>query len=124
LLANGKIDYRALAEAQPLPPSGPPADEPPATPEEQIVAGVFGELTGASAVSRHADFFALGGHSLLATRAVSRIGQRLGKPLELRLIFEHSTVAGFAAAVAAVDASDSVPATPIERIDRERFRIG
>lgn len=105
-------------------PNASHVNEPPATLEEQVVAEVFRELTAVKAVSRHDDFFALGGHSLLATRAVSRIGQRLGKSIELRLIFEHSTVAGFADAVAGVEASANVQGTRIERVDRERFRIG
>ena len=123
-LANGKIDYKGLADPQAVTPNASHVNEPPATLEEQVVADVFRELTAVKAVSRHDDFFALGGHSLLATRAVSRIGQRLGKSIELRLIFEHSTVAGFADAVAGVEASDNVQGTRIERVDRERFRIG
>jgi amino acid adenylation domain-containing protein len=125
-LANGKLDRRTLAQLEPVKPasSAESSGEPPATPEERVVAEVFAQLTGAPDVSRDDDFFALGGHSLLATRAVSRIGQRLGTSIELRLIFEHGSVASLAAAIAALDRTEAAPALPIGRVDRERFRLG
>jgi amino acid adenylation domain-containing protein len=119
-LPNGKLDRRALADVAPTATD----DAPPRSSEEVAVAEVFAELTGAERVGREDDFFALGGHSLLATRAVSRLAERLGKPIELRLLFEQRTVASFAAAIAALDASAAPLGSRIERVDRERFRAG
>jgi amino acid adenylation domain-containing protein len=120
-LANGKTDLAALEAL-----SGPRVRtrryEAPETPTEQAVAEVFAELTHTEGVGRHDDFFELGGHSLLATRAVSRIGDRFGKTVPLRLLFEHPTVAECAAAVDAVAAATAEEAVPIVRLDRERFR--
>jgi pristinamycin I synthase-3/4 len=123
-LPNGKTDHHTLARMQPAPAGPESAHEPPRTPEERAVAETFGELTGTDRVGRQDDFFALGGHSLLATRAVSRLGERLGKVIELRLIFEHRTVADFAAAVAALEDAGAAPLPRIRRVDRERFRVG
>ena len=121
-LPNGKLDRRALEHA--AAPAPATAAEPPRTPEEVAVAEVFAELTGTTGISRDDDFFALGGHSLLATRAVSRLAERLAKPIELRLLFEQRTVSSFAAAIAALDASPDPRIPRIERVDRERFRTG
>ncbi len=68
---NGKLDRKALPE---------PVFEarefraPPATPIEQIVAGIFAEVLGVERVGADDDFFMLGGNSLLATQVTSRIG--------------------------------------------------
>jgi acyl-coenzyme A synthetase/AMP-(fatty) acid ligase len=122
-LPNGKLDRQTLNRMKPEAARAATVHEPPETAEERAVADVFAELTGAAQVGRQDDFFALGGHSLLATRAVSRLSERLGKAIELRLVFEHRTVAGLAAAVAALEAS-TAGAPRIERVDRDRFRMG
>ncbi len=117
-LPNGKLDRRSLTD-QPSPTTQHPT-QPPQTPTEHAVAEIYAQLTTTQPINRHDDFFALGGHSLLATRAVARLSERLEKAIDLRLIFEHRTVAALAAAVDALDAS---PGTRIEPLDRERFRI-
>ena len=86
------------------------------------MAEVFAELTSAAQVGRTDDFFALGGHSLLAARAVSRLGDRFGRDVPLRLLFEHPTVAELAAAVAVLADAPGEASAPVARLDRERFR--
>ena len=66
---------------------------------EQTVAGVFSEVLGRSAARRDSNFFRLGGHSLLAVRATLLCQERLEVGLPIRSLFEHPTVAGFAATV-------------------------
>ncbi|GGZ64689.1 hypothetical protein GCM10010371_25440 [Streptomyces subrutilus] len=98
---NGKLDRRAL----PAPPEeGVVRAEfaAPATATEELAAAVWAEVLGTGRIGRHDDFFALGGHSLRATRAVSRLGARLGTGVPLRLLFEHPTLDGFAAALDAL----------------------
>ena len=92
LTTTGKVDRRAL----PDPPSSPVAESeyvPPATPVEEVLAGVWAELLGVERVGAHDSFFELGGHSLLATRIVSRVRQLFGMELPLRAFFAAPTVA-------------------------------
>ncbi len=115
LSPSGKIDRRALPD---------PAFEEtvekiaPRTPTEEIVAGMFGELLGASDVGAEADFFALGGHSLLATQLASRIRKAFGIELPLAELFSGSTVAQIAERIEA--ASGAEPAPPIVRAASEQ----
>jgi hypothetical protein len=100
LTAHGKVDVRAL----PVPEADAAVRtvfEPPGTEAEELVALVFTELLPVERVGRHDDFFALGGHSLLAIRVIARVRAVVGLDLPVRLLFDRSTVAGFAAAVEA-----------------------
>jgi amino acid adenylation domain-containing protein len=95
LTPNGKLDRRALPDPDPLDGTGG-RFEPPATPLEDRIAALWGDLLGLEQVGRHDSFFALGGHSLLATRVVARVQEELGIDLPLRRLFETPTVAGLA----------------------------
>jgi amino acid adenylation domain-containing protein len=98
--ANGKLDRKAL----PAPESndGPAAARvEPRTPTEAIVAELWGDVLHRE-LGADDDFFELGGHSLLALRVLARTGERLGVRVPLRVIFEASTVSGFAARVDAL----------------------
>jgi amino acid adenylation domain-containing protein len=50
-------------------------------------------------IFRESDFFALGGDSLMAVRLIVEIEERFKCSLGISLLFEHSTLAGLAAAV-------------------------
>ncbi|MDV6293933.1 non-ribosomal peptide synthetase, partial [Rhodococcus aetherivorans] len=95
LNASGKLDRKAL----PAPVFEAREFRAPATPIEEIVAGVFAEVLGVGRVGADDDFFALGGNSLVATQVVSRLGAALDARVPVRELFEASTVTALAAAV-------------------------
>jgi amino acid adenylation domain-containing protein len=116
--ATGKVDRRALPD-----PDFSGADarehEPPATPDEALLAGVWAEVLGTERVGAGDDFFELGGHSLLATQAVSRIRALFGVELPLRALFEAPVLRAQARRIAAQRAAGGgAPAGPIPRADR------
>jgi acyl carrier protein len=71
---------------------------------EQI-ARIWEEILGVRNVAPDADFFELGGTSLHAARVVTKTRAAFGVKLSPQTLFEHSTLAGFAAQVAAAPAS-------------------
>jgi amino acid adenylation domain-containing protein len=95
LTANGKLDEQAL----PPPRRSTGTADSAETETERQVAAAWQELLGVPAIGRHDNFFELGGHSLRVTRAVARIAEQRGVDIPLVTLFEHPTVAGFAAAV-------------------------
>jgi len=93
LTPNGKVDRRAL----PVPErAGASADVVTATPLEELLAAIWGEVLRVDQVGVHDNFFDLGGHSLTAIQVVSRIRQAFGVEVALRSVFERPTVAALA----------------------------
>jgi acyl carrier protein len=74
---------------------------PPGTETEKILAQLWSDLLGVKDVGIHDNFLELGGDSLMATRLISRMKDRFQQDLPVRLIFEASTIAELAKAVAA-----------------------
>ncbi len=97
---SGKLDRSALPDPTHTRGASGPAYAAPRDETERVVAEVWADVLGLDRVGLDDSFFDLGGHSLLATMAVSRIAQRLGREVELRTVFEHPTVRGFAPVVA------------------------
>ncbi|MET8873402.1 non-ribosomal peptide synthase/polyketide synthase [Nocardia sp. NPDC004604] len=93
LTSSGKLDRRAL----PDPVLTVEAYRAPTTSAELAVAEVFAAVLGLERVGLDDDFFALGGNSLVATQIAARIGAIAGVEVPVRLLFEYSTVAAFAA---------------------------
>ncbi|NDK88465.1 amino acid adenylation domain-containing protein [Gordonia desulfuricans] len=94
LTPSGKLDRKAL----PAPMITTRAFRAPASPVEEIVAGVFADVLGITGgVGADDDFFELGGNSLAATRVVARIGAALDTTVPVSMIFEASTVSKLAA---------------------------
>ncbi len=98
-LPNGKLDRRALPSPASLRPVMATAYEPPRTPLEQRLAGIWAAVLQLDRVGIHDNFFELGGHSLLATRIISRVRDDFGIEVPLRTLFDTPTIAGMIAAL-------------------------
>jgi len=88
LLANGKLDRRALMgmaakpiRTHPVPQNG----------TEEILCGLFAEILGAPQVAVDQSFFEAGGHSLLAVSLVSKLRSLFGSDISLDQILDHPT---------------------------------
>jgi amino acid adenylation domain-containing protein/thioester reductase-like protein len=89
---HGKLDRRALpALAVELSATRP------RWPFEELLCGLFAEVLGLGSIGVDDDFFELGGHSLLATRLIGRVRTLVHVDVPVRVLFEQSTVAEFAA---------------------------
>ena len=121
LTRTGKVDRRAL----PAPSS---ADEDrrreaeravAKSPVEELLAVIWSDLLGVSAVAPEDNFFELGGQSLLATRMISRVRTVIGVDLPLRAVFEEPTLAGFAALAGRAQEGDThTTVPPLVRVPR------
>ena len=112
LTRNGKLDRKRL----PVPAGDAATSEAGAAPiggREVLLCGLFAELTGATVVGRHDDFFSLGGDSIGAIRLVSLARGRGGLAIQVRDVFAHPSAASLAlvAGVADPAAIDNLPAT-------------
>ncbi len=132
---TGKLDRRALPTPEFASSSG---FREPVTATEEIVAGIFADLTGGARVGADDSFFEVGGNSLSATRATARINEAFGTALTVREFFEVPTVSALATRVdehaglerprlTASERPDRIPLAPAqERIwaDNQRTRGG
>ncbi|MFD6433352.1 amino acid adenylation domain-containing protein [Streptomyces venezuelae] len=106
---NGKIDRKALPDPAPARASSTPAAEP-ANPTEALLADVWADVLKLDDVGVNDNFFELGGHSLLAFQLASRVSAAIGRDVPLKVVFEHPTVAGMAAATGSFQESgDTTP---------------
>jgi len=71
----------------------------PATPTQELIAGIWTDILELDRIGIHDNFFQLGGHSLLATRVVSRIRSVLEVELALAVLFDQPTIAEIAVTI-------------------------
>ncbi|PYP88083.1 MAG: beta-ketoacyl synthase [Blastocatellia bacterium AA13] len=72
----------------------------PRTETEKLIARIWGELLGVEKIGIYDNFLDLGGDSLQAVRLMSRMRDAFNQDFPVRLIFEVSTVAELAKAIA------------------------
>ncbi len=92
LMANGKLDRRALPEPEQR--SQPFVE--PRTPLEQKVAKIWEDALGIDSVGAHDNFFELGGHSLSALGVANQLRDLAGGQVSLGLVLRAPTVAQLA----------------------------
>jgi amino acid adenylation domain-containing protein len=113
LTSNGKLNRKAL----PLLISGTTdAYRPPVTPTEVLLCRIWSEVLDVAQVGLDDDFFALGGHSLLAVRVASRVGEALGRKIELGLLFAHPSLVEVAAQLDRSAAADGDGADTLDAL--------
>lgn len=118
---HGKVDRKALL-ALDVSNAGEKKYTAPETEVEVKLAKIFADVLKVETVGIHDSFFELGGHSLLATRCVSLIRQEFKLELQLRVLFENSTVAQLAESFET--ASDTLILPDIEVVsDRENMEL-
>ncbi|WP_216587245.1 non-ribosomal peptide synthetase, partial [Streptomyces brasiliscabiei] len=110
---NGKLDVRALPDAEPA--VALSAGRGPRTPVEEVLCRLFAEVLGLPRTGAEDNFFDLGGHSLLATRLISRARTELGAELAIRDLFEAPTPETLA-----LRAATGQPARPVLEPAAER----
>nr|CAA06323.1 LchAA protein [Bacillus licheniformis]CAA71582.1 first subunit of lichenysin synthetase [Bacillus licheniformis] len=118
--ANGKVDRRALP--QPDVEAQTAEYKAPLTETEQLLADIWQEVLGIDRIGITDNFFALGGDSIKGIQMVRRLQQH-GWKLEMKDLFQHSTIGELSAYVQAADdqpidqnpVEGEVTLTPIQR---------
>ena len=108
---NGKLDTGALPapEYQDL-----DRYRAPATPVEEILAGIYARVLGLERVGVDDSFFDLGGDSLSAMRVIAAINTGLDAGLAVRALFDAPTVARLAPRIGE-EAGRREPLVPVQR---------
>ena len=123
LTPNKKVDRKALPVFHDATSERKQAESP-RNPTEELLAQIWAEVLRRDAFGIHDNFFELGGHSLLVTRVIARVRNAFGVELPIRAVFEHPTIAGFAAVVvAARDQRDALALPPIVAVPRTANRM-
>jgi amino acid adenylation domain-containing protein len=93
--------------------------------DEQLVLAIWREVLARDDLGMSDDFFEVGGHSLVATRVMTRLRERAGVTLPLRVLFEHPTAEALAAALRTERARGTAPvlAGTLRRASRERRAV-
>ncbi|MEV6012230.1 SDR family NAD(P)-dependent oxidoreductase [Streptomyces sp. NPDC051976] len=123
-MAEGLREWAALTDLDTLVAAGTAAPDPgqprfprprlrteylaPRTELETVVADSWGRHLGIDGIGVHDPFFDLGGNSLVGMAMVADIEKRLDRRIAPAVLFEHPTVAAFAAAL---DGGPAQPAT-------------
>ncbi|MDI9916927.1 non-ribosomal peptide synthetase [Rhodococcus sp. IEGM 1379] len=111
----GKLDVDAL----PAPQFESRSYRPPSTPAQILVSDAIADLLGLEQVGVDDDFFELGGNSLIAAKLVGRLGAAFETRVQVKTLFEASTVESLAARIEAeTDSVGHVALQPMTRPER------
>jgi acyl carrier protein len=113
LTPNGKLDTRAL----PAPEYTAGGYRAPASPVEEVLAGIYARVLGLERVGVDDSFFDLGGDSLLAMRLVAAINTSLDAGVSVRALFEAPTVARLAPRIGG-QAGERLAVEPLVAVER------
>ncbi|MCP4414818.1 MAG: amino acid adenylation domain-containing protein, partial [Gammaproteobacteria bacterium] len=122
LAASGKIDYKALPEAD----LGSTREDEFVAPRNETeikLAQIWQAVLGIESVSINDNFFQLGGHSLLATQVMSRLRDTFKVDFPLAEFFKHPTIAELAKCIeseATGKLSGKHSHAPIKILDRTK----
>lgn len=94
LTVNGKVDKARLP--WPVHTTAVELYRAPSSEIERLVVKCCEALLGRQGIGVQCRFFDIGGNSLMATQLISRLKQRTGKSVPLRLLFEYPCLADFA----------------------------
>ena len=106
LTSSSKIDRKQLAKIEIKRPMRTLVE--PQTDTEKSLAQLWMQLLKIDRIGRDDDFFALGGHSLLATQVASRIREVFNVEVQLRALFDQSSLAALASHIDASRESASI----------------
>jgi acyl carrier protein len=92
---------------------------------EHSIVQIWQSVLGIEPIGIYDDFFDLGGHSLLATQVISRVRDTFQLQIQLRHLFEATTIADLAEQIEHLR-SDGAPPTrpPIKAVSRDAYRDG
>ncbi|MEA5581859.1 amino acid adenylation domain-containing protein [Nodularia harveyana UHCC-0300] len=123
LTANGKLDRKKLPVPDVRTELGSDFT-PPQTPEQELLANIWGEVLGVSQVGIHDNFFALGGDSIRSIQILAKANQ-VGWDLSLQQLFQYQTIAELAELVSKEVSftltSQISPFSLISETDREKL---
>jgi amino acid adenylation domain-containing protein len=94
LNANGKVDRKALPDAQF---GGAQEYEAPQGEVEEALSQIWSQVLGVQRVGRNDNFFELGGHSIAVLRMQTRLQKQFSVQLPLRTYFENPTLVAIGA---------------------------
>ncbi len=106
----GKVDRAALPVPGTARPDLAGQFVAPATPAEEVLAGIWAGLLGLDQVGVTDNFFDLGGHSLLATQAASRVRAHFGIDLPLSALFDQPAITELAKVIEGAEPGLAMPA--------------
>ncbi|WP_017609487.1 non-ribosomal peptide synthetase [Nocardiopsis xinjiangensis] len=118
LTPNGKTDRKALPAVDWTEQSGAEYTAP-RTRAEQELADLWCVLLGLERVGVHDDFFRVGGDSVGAVRMVARAADVFGTRLQVRMVFDHPTIAELAGLLTAERAGGGTAEAALVPVSRD-----
>lgn len=92
LTPNGKVDRKALPQADASRPELESGYVTPQTEAQQSVAAIWQEVLGLEQVGLYDNFFDLGGHSLLLAQVLAKLREVFRQEINMLDLFRHTTV--------------------------------